>query len=72
MSHPRWQRLVIAFAGPFMNIVLAIGLLTGVYMVRYEHPLVLDQPAVIGWCPRVRWRQRQDSKLAIGSFASMA
>jgi regulator of sigma E protease len=52
MSHPRWQRLVIAFAGPFMNIVLAIGLLTGVYMVRYEHPLVLDQPAVIGWVPQ--------------------
>jgi regulator of sigma E protease len=49
MSHPRWQRLVIAFAGPFMNIVLAIGLLTGVFMVRYEHPVILDEPAVIGW-----------------------
>ncbi len=49
MSHPRWQRLVIAFAGPFMNIMLAIGLLTGVYMVRYEHPVYLDKPAVIGW-----------------------
>ena len=43
MSHPRWQRLVIAFAGPFMNIVLAIGLLTGVYMVRYEHPWCFDR-----------------------------
>jgi regulator of sigma E protease len=49
MSHPRWQRLVIAFAGPAMNIVLAIALLTGVYMVRYEHLYFLDQPAVIGW-----------------------
>jgi len=49
MSHPRWQRLVIAFAGPFMNIVLAIGLLTGVFMIRYEHPVYLDKPAVIGW-----------------------
>ncbi|HLH07405.1 MAG TPA: RIP metalloprotease RseP [Terriglobales bacterium] len=49
MSHPRWQRLIIAFAGPFMNIVLAIGLLTGVFMVRYEHPVYLDKPAVIGW-----------------------
>ena len=49
MSHPRWQRVVIALAGPCMNILLAIGLLTWVYMVHYEHPLYLDQPAVVGW-----------------------
>ena len=49
MSHPRWQRFIIAIAGPAMNILLAIGLLTGVYMVHYEHPVYLDQPAVIGW-----------------------
>ncbi len=49
MSHPRWQRFIIAFAGPLMNIVLAIALLTGVFMVRYEHPIYLDRPAVIGW-----------------------
>lgn len=48
MSHPRWQRLIIAFAGPFMNIVLAIGLLTVVYMGHYEHPYFTDQPAVVG------------------------
>src|SRR4029079_2472810 len=49
MSHPRWQRFIIAIAGPAMNILLAIGLLTGVYMVHYEHPVYLDEPAVIGW-----------------------
>src|SRR6516164_3975238 len=49
MSHPRWQRFVIAIAGPAMNILLAVGLLTGVYMVHYEHPVYFDQPAVIGW-----------------------
>jgi regulator of sigma E protease len=49
LSHPRWQRFVIAAAGPFMNIVLAIVLLTAVFMVHYEHPVYLDQPAVIGW-----------------------
>src|SRR6202162_5104295 len=30
MSHPRWQRFVIALAGPFMNIAFAVVLLTGV------------------------------------------
>jgi len=49
MSHPRWQRFVIAIAGPAMNIILAVALLTGVFMVHYEHPLFLDQPAVVGW-----------------------
>ena len=49
MSHPRWQRFVIAIAGPAMNILLAIVLLTGVFMVHYEHPVYLDQPAVVGW-----------------------
>jgi regulator of sigma E protease len=49
MSHPRWHRFIIAIAGPSMNILLAVGLLTFVYMVHYEYPAVLDEPAVIGW-----------------------
>ena len=49
MSHSRWHRFLIAIAGPVMNILLAIVLLTGVYMVHYEHPAYLDQPAVVGW-----------------------
>ncbi len=49
MSHPRWQRFVIVLAGPTMNILLAIVLLTVVFMVHYERPEFFDQPAVIGW-----------------------
>ncbi len=49
MSHPRWQRFVIAAAGPAVNIILAVVLLAGVYMVRYEHPAFLDEPAKVGW-----------------------
>jgi regulator of sigma E protease len=49
LSHPRWHRFLIAIAGPAMNILLAIVLLTGVYMVHYEHPSYLDEPAVVGW-----------------------
>jgi regulator of sigma E protease len=48
-SHPRWQRFCIAIAGPAMNIILAIAVLTWVYMVHYERPVFVDQPAVIGW-----------------------
>ena len=49
MSHSRWHRFLIAIAGPTMNILLAIILLTTVYMVHYEYPAVDDQPPVIGW-----------------------
>src|ERR1700723_3481517 len=47
MSHSRFHRFLIAIAGPAMNILLAIFLLTVVYMVHYEYPLFLDKPAVI-------------------------
>jgi len=49
LSHPRWHRFLIAIAGPAMNILLAICLLTGVYMVHYEYPTIFDEPTVIGW-----------------------
>ncbi|MGA9529394.1 MAG: site-2 protease family protein [Terriglobales bacterium] len=49
LSHPRWQRFVVALAGPAMNVFLAIALLTGVYMVHYEYPVALDGPAFVGW-----------------------
>src|SRR5438876_6095447 len=45
LSHPRWQRFVIALAGPSMNILLAIALLTGVYMVHYERAGYANKPA---------------------------
>ena len=49
MSHPRWQRFLIAIAGPAMNIILAVAVLTGVFMVRHEYPAFMEQPAVLGW-----------------------
>ena len=49
LSHPKWQRFIIAIAGPAMNILLAFGLWTGVFMVHFEYPAIFDGPAVIGW-----------------------
>src|ERR1700704_2578110 len=48
LAKPRWQRLIIAFAGPFMNMVLAVGLLTGLYMVEFQRVADVDMQAVIG------------------------
>jgi regulator of sigma E protease len=49
MSHPRWQRFLVAIAGPAMNIILAVGVLTGIFMFRHEYPAFLDKPAELGW-----------------------
>src|SRR6478735_8820233 len=47
-AKPRWQRLIIAAAGPFMNVVLAVAVLTGLYMVKYQRASAADLDPVIG------------------------
>src|SRR5208283_1163567 len=36
LAKPRWQRVIIAVAGPVMNMVLAVAILTGLFMFRYQ------------------------------------
>lgn len=48
LAKPRWQRLMIALAGPSMNAALAVVLLTGLFMVRYQKPPESVRQAVIG------------------------
>src|SRR5205085_3852036 len=43
LSKPRWQRMIIAFAGPFMNILLAVAVLTGLFMVKF--PKIPNNPS---------------------------
>jgi regulator of sigma E protease len=45
-SKPRWQRLCITFAGPATNVVLAVVLLTGLYMVQYPKIPMPPSPIV--------------------------
>jgi regulator of sigma E protease len=48
LAKPRWQRLIIAFAGPAMNIVLAVAILTGLFMIRF--PKIPSAPSpVVGY-----------------------
>ncbi len=49
LAKPRWQRMVIAFAGPFMNVVLSVGLLTGLFMYKYPKVQGADEPFIVGW-----------------------
>jgi regulator of sigma E protease len=46
-SHPRWQRVLIAVAGPVANFILAFVLMAGLYMMHNEVELYLSQPTVL-------------------------
>ncbi len=48
-SKPRWQKMLIAFAGPLFNIILAIVLFIAVYTLGIKEPAYLSQPVEIGY-----------------------
>lgn len=48
-AKPRWQRLIILAAGPAFNFILAIALLTGIYMNEYSRAAYLEEAARIGY-----------------------
>lgn len=35
LAKPRWQRMIISFAGPAINLVLAVALMTGLFTQHY-------------------------------------
>lgn len=49
MTKPRWQRLIIVFAGPAMNVVLSVALLAGLFMFRYPKLASASARAEIGY-----------------------
>jgi regulator of sigma E protease len=47
LSKPRWQRALIAVAGPAMNIILSVVIVAGIYMHGSKEPAYLDLPMVL-------------------------
>lgn len=49
LSHPKWHRFLVAIAGPFMNIVLAVAIgAYAIYIDGVRDPQYLKEPAVVG------------------------
>src|SRR5438309_1763789 len=48
LSKPKWQRFLVAAAGPGMNIILALGLVMGLYVYGTDVPEFVLGQAVIG------------------------
>ncbi len=51
LSKPRWQRAIIAVAGPSMNMIMAVVLITGsLFLVGVPYPAYLSRPVeVVGF-----------------------
>jgi regulator of sigma E protease len=48
LSKPKWQRFLVAAAGPAMNIILAVGLMTGLFMYGTDVAEFAEGDAVVG------------------------
>jgi regulator of sigma E protease len=49
LSRPKLHRFAVAVAGPAMNVILAVVLLTSIYVVGIQVPAYLSQPPVVGY-----------------------
>ncbi len=49
VSKPRWQKMLIAFAGPLFNIVFAVFAFAVAYMIGIQEPGYMKQPVVVGY-----------------------
>ncbi len=47
LSKPRWQRAIIAVAGPAMNIIMALVLMAGLFLVGSSQRVFVDKPVEV-------------------------
>ncbi len=63
LSRPRWQRFLIAVAGPAMNILLTFGIFWGIYLfVGMPTDTYLSRPAWLPPCRRTCRRDRASNR----------
>jgi regulator of sigma E protease len=45
-AKPRWQRAIVIIAGPLMNVILAIAIVTGLYMYAFPKEVEAADPVI--------------------------
>lgn len=61
-SKPNWQKMLIAFAGPLFNIILAIILFVVVYMIGIKEPAYLSKPVEVGYVEKNSFAEKSGLK----------
>src|SRR5947209_10106795 len=51
LAKARWQRAIVVIAGPLMNILLAIGIVTGLYMHSFRKEVDPKDPVITSIAP---------------------
>ena len=46
LAKARWQRAIVVAAGPLMNVLLAIAIVTGLYMHSYRKEIDPKDPVI--------------------------
>lgn len=63
MSKPRWQRALISFAGPAVNLIMPVILLAGFFAIKgLPYPAYLDKPLVLSGIPQTSPLAKVDVK----------
>ncbi len=57
-SKPWWQKVLIAFGGPFFNIALTVILFAFVFTVGREVPAYMKEPVRIGYVEETSWADK--------------
>ncbi|HVB86825.1 MAG TPA: RIP metalloprotease RseP [Candidatus Dormibacteraeota bacterium] len=75
LSRPRWQRFLIAIAGPAMNVILTLAIFWGIYaLVGAPMDAYLRQPALVAAVPKDQQSathiQGGDQIVAVGGVAT--
>lgn len=50
-AKPRWKRAIVIIAGPLMNVLLAIAIVTGLYMYAYPKEVSTTDPLIASVAP---------------------
>ncbi len=50
-AKPRWKRAIVIIAGPLMNVLLAVALVTGLYMYAYPKEVDTTNPEISSVAP---------------------
>ncbi|MEW6730387.1 MAG: RIP metalloprotease RseP [Acidobacteriota bacterium] len=48
LTRPKWQRFLVLFAGPWMNIVTAVAIPAVMAMIAFQVPAYRTKPALVG------------------------
>jgi regulator of sigma E protease len=70
LSHPKWHRFLVAISGPFMNIMLAVAIVSvsymqGMYVPRYHKEAAIVGPVVANSIARRAGLQTGDRVVSV-------